>query len=77
VAAPARVREDRLACRAGRDPDVLRAYASVVSLTAIPDEVLAEPGMLAKVVSAGSGAPRYPVPGPSRAELAATVTGAA
>lgn len=39
--------------------------------------VLAEPGMLAKVVSAGSGAPRYPAPGPSRAELAATVTGAA
>ena len=58
---------------AAHDPDVLRAYASVASLTAMPEEALAEPGLLAKVVSLGSSTPRYPAPGPSRAELLAAM----
>ena len=33
--------------------------------------LLAEPGLLEKVISLGSTAPRYPAPGPSRAELLA------
>ena len=56
-----------------RDPDVLRAYASVVSLTATPKEALAQPGMLGKVISLGSGMPRYATPGPSRATLLAAI----
>ena len=58
---------------AARDPDVLRAYASVASLTALPEEALAEPGLLAKVISLGSSTPRYPVRGPSRTELLAAI----
>ncbi len=52
---------------------MLRAYASVASLTALPEEALAEPGLLAKVISLGSSTPRYPAPGPSRAELLAAI----
>jgi 2-polyprenyl-6-methoxyphenol hydroxylase-like FAD-dependent oxidoreductase len=58
---------------ATHDPDVLRAYVSVASLTAMPEEALAEPGLLAKVISLGSSTPRYPAPGPSRAELLAAI----
>jgi hypothetical protein len=38
-------------------------------MTALPLEVLAEPGMLDRVISIGSTAPRYCAPEPSRAEL--------
>ena len=55
------------------DPDVLRAYTSVAALTAMPADVLAEPGMLDKVISLGSAAPRYCAPGPPRPELLAAV----
>jgi len=53
------------------DPDVLRAYTAVAAMTAMPSDALAEPGLLEKVISLGSTAPRYPAPGPSRAELLA------
>ena len=56
------------------DPDLLRAYTAVASLTAMPSDALAEPGLLEKVISLGSTAPRYPAPGPSRAELLAAIT---
>ena len=58
---------------ATRDPDVLRAYASVASLTALPEEAPAEPGLLGQVISLGSSTPRYPAPGPSRTELLAAI----
>ena len=54
---------------------MLRAYTSVAALTATPADVLAEPGMLDKVIAVGSGAPRYSAPGPARAELLAAVGG--
>ena len=55
------------------DPDVLRAYTSVAAMTALPVDVLAEPGLLDRVISLGSTAPRYCAPGPSRTELLAAV----
>jgi 2-polyprenyl-6-methoxyphenol hydroxylase-like FAD-dependent oxidoreductase len=58
---------------AARDPDVLRAYTSVAAMTAMPTDVLAEPGMLDRVISIGSTAPRYGTPGPPRAELLAAI----
>jgi hypothetical protein len=54
---------------------VLRAYTSVAALTAMPADVLAEPGMLDKVISVGSAAPRYSAPAPARAELLAALGG--
>ena len=52
---------------------MLRAYTAVAALVAMPGEVLAEPGLLEKVISLGSTSPRYPGPGPARAELLAAV----
>ena len=44
-------------------------------MTALPADVLAEPGMLDKVISIGSAAPRYCAPAPARAELLAALGG--
>jgi 2-polyprenyl-6-methoxyphenol hydroxylase-like FAD-dependent oxidoreductase len=52
-----------------RDPDILRAYLSVASFLTTPDEVFATPGLRDRVLALGLSAPRYPLPGPSRAEL--------
>jgi 2-polyprenyl-6-methoxyphenol hydroxylase-like FAD-dependent oxidoreductase len=58
---------------AQHDPDVLRAYASVVSMLCTPPEALAAPGLVAKVLTLGANAPQYPSPGPDRAELLSTI----
>jgi 2-polyprenyl-6-methoxyphenol hydroxylase-like FAD-dependent oxidoreductase len=54
---------------AARDPDVLRAYIAVAALTTLPREALAAPGLADKVMALGAVGPRYPAPGPARAEL--------
>jgi 2-polyprenyl-6-methoxyphenol hydroxylase-like FAD-dependent oxidoreductase len=51
------------------DPDLTRAYAAVASFVATPDEALASPGVLDRVIALGMGAPQYPLPGPARGEL--------
>lgn len=56
-----------------RDPEVLRAYASIASLISTPKEALAEPGLLGKVIALGANMSRYPTPGPRRAELLAAI----
>lgn len=58
-----------------RDPDVVRAYVAVASFLASPDQVLAAPGLRDRVMALGMSAPQYPLPGPSRADLVATVAG--
>ena len=58
---------------AQRDPDVLRAYVSVVSMLCTPQEALAPSGMVAKVLTLGANAPQYPTPGPGRTELLSTI----
>jgi 2-polyprenyl-6-methoxyphenol hydroxylase-like FAD-dependent oxidoreductase len=55
------------------DPDACRAFATIGGLLALPDEVFAEPGVAQRVMALGAGATRYPLPGPDRAELLATV----
>jgi 2-polyprenyl-6-methoxyphenol hydroxylase-like FAD-dependent oxidoreductase len=56
------------------DPDVLRAQQSIAGLLTTPNEVVGEPGMLDRIISAADGQPRYPLPGPTRATLLATLT---
>ncbi|MEU4599576.1 FAD-dependent oxidoreductase [Nocardia sp. NPDC023988] len=58
-----------------RDPEVLRAFGDVGSLLSGPDEALARPGVLDRIVQLGSGAARYPEAGPARAELLAVLGG--
>lgn len=55
------------------DHDITRAYQSLGSLLATPDELFAEPGLLDRVMKLGAGAPRYPLPGPTRQELLAAI----
>ncbi|MEU4690050.1 FAD-dependent monooxygenase [Actinoplanes sp. NPDC023714] len=57
------------------DPDLARGYTSLTAFIATPDEVFGGPGVADRVVALGMGAPRYPLPGPSRAELLAAVAG--
>ncbi len=54
---------------AARDPDVFRAYLRIVNLQALPDEVLAHPGVFEKVVEAGKDWRDEPSIGPDRDEL--------
>ncbi|MFX0574452.1 FAD-dependent oxidoreductase [Nocardia nepalensis] len=56
-----------------QDPNVLRAFGDVGSLIRTPDEALAIPGLVERIVELGGGAARYPEPGPSRAELLAVI----
>ena len=44
-----------LMAAARKDPDVLRAMMSVVNVLALPDEVLARPGVLDRVIALGAG----------------------
>lgn len=55
------------------DPELLRALADLGSVLATPDEVLGRPGLVEKIVAAGRAVPRFPTPGPTRAELLAAL----
>jgi 2-polyprenyl-6-methoxyphenol hydroxylase-like FAD-dependent oxidoreductase len=55
------------------DPAVLRSYSSIACLLTTPDEELATPGLLERVIELGATAPAYPLGGPSRRELLATI----
>ncbi|HEY7136349.1 MAG TPA: FAD-dependent oxidoreductase [Acidimicrobiia bacterium] len=57
----------------GQDPDVMRASIRIAGLLATPDEVLAEPGLLDRVMELGQGWRDAPTTGPDRAELVATL----
>lgn len=60
---------------AHRDPDVLRAYVEIANLLAPPEQALAAPGLMAKVMQHGAGASSYFLPGPTRAELLQVLAG--
>lgn len=53
----------------GSDPDCLRAFLSVAGLLRTPEEVLADPGALDKVIAHGGGWRDAPRLGPSREQL--------
>jgi hypothetical protein len=45
----------------------------VASFIATPEDVLAPPGVLDRVIALGVAAPQYPLPGPARRELLAAL----
>ena len=51
------------------DPDALRLFLRSSLLVEPPLQVFADPAVAQRVLSLGAGAPRYPLPGPTRAEL--------
>ena len=57
------------------DQDLTREYLSVALLLSPADEVFGRPGVAERVMRLGAHAPRYPLPGPSRRELLAAISG--
>jgi 2-polyprenyl-6-methoxyphenol hydroxylase-like FAD-dependent oxidoreductase len=55
------------------DPDVARAYQSLVSLLDTTDHLLAEPGLAERITKLGGHAPNHPLPGPRRRELLSAI----
>ena len=67
-------RSTALFVAAHRDPDVLRAYLDVATMIRLPEQALSvAPGLMDKVVALGMGGPRYPLAGPTRADLLAAL----
>jgi flavin-dependent dehydrogenase len=66
-----------LASAAGQDPDLFRRFLRIVGVLACPDEVLADPGVLDKVIELGANWRDDPVFAPTREELLAIVKGSA
>jgi len=62
-----------LAAASLTDPDLLREYSSIAAFVATGQEVFARPGILERTMALGAGCPQYPLPGPTRAELLATI----
>ncbi len=58
-----------------RDPDALRAQASIGGMLVPPPEALAAPGLLETVIGVGANRPRYPEEAPRHDDLVALVDG--
>jgi len=58
-----------------KDPDCFRAFLTIVSVLALPEEVFADTEVFRKVIELGSGWRDDPPLGPSRAELLTLVEG--
>jgi 2-polyprenyl-6-methoxyphenol hydroxylase-like FAD-dependent oxidoreductase len=58
-----------LAAAALADPDALRLYARMALSLEPAAQVFADPAAVSRVRAIGASAPRYPLPGPTRAEL--------
>lgn len=59
----------------GSDGDVLRAALSVAGVLDLPETLLAEPGLLDKIIAGGAGWRDAEIPAPNREELLAIVAG--
>jgi 2-polyprenyl-6-methoxyphenol hydroxylase-like FAD-dependent oxidoreductase len=66
---PAWLMTKALTAAAAADPDALRMYSRLGLLLEPPQEVFADQAVTRRVLSMGAAAPRYPLPGPSRAEV--------
>jgi hypothetical protein len=51
------------------DADVYRAFMETISMLALPEEVMARPGLSDRIGAAAAGQKATPLPGPSRDEL--------
>jgi 2-polyprenyl-6-methoxyphenol hydroxylase-like FAD-dependent oxidoreductase len=55
------------------DADVFRAFLEVISLLALPGEIMARPGFGEKLAKSVAGREPFEIPGPSRADLLAAL----
>ena len=51
------------------DPDIFRVFLELISVLALPQEIMARPGLAERVRQIADGRPPALPPGPSRAEV--------
>jgi 2-polyprenyl-6-methoxyphenol hydroxylase-like FAD-dependent oxidoreductase len=51
------------------DPDVFRAFMEIISMLALPEEIMARPGFSEHLAKSAAGKEAFKIPGPSRKEL--------
>jgi hypothetical protein len=59
--------------RAGSLP-AARIQLALTALLGTPEEILADRAAVGRIMALTAGAPRYPLPGPTRAELLTTLS---
>jgi 2-polyprenyl-6-methoxyphenol hydroxylase-like FAD-dependent oxidoreductase len=67
--------QQAFATAAAHDPEVGRAFAEVLSALTLPQEIMARPGMLEKVMSAAEGHEPPQTPGPNREQMLKVLSG--
>ena len=67
--------QQAFAAAADHDPEVGRAFAEVISALALPQEIMARPGMLEKVMAAAEGHELPPTLGPTREQTLKILSG--
>ena len=60
---------------ATQDPELFRAFLRNAGVVSLPEEILAEPGVMDKIIELGSGWRDAEVPAPNRDELVSIVNG--
>jgi hypothetical protein len=51
------------------DPDAFRAFMEIISMLALPEDIMARPGFSEHLAKAAAGREPFEMPGPSRADL--------
>jgi 2-polyprenyl-6-methoxyphenol hydroxylase-like FAD-dependent oxidoreductase len=57
------------------DPDALRLFLRASLLVELPQQLFADPAVAQRVLTLAAGAPRYPLPGPTRADVLTAIAG--
>jgi hypothetical protein len=70
---PVALMSERFQIAAGFDPDVARAFLEMLSVLTLPQEIMARPGMMEKVMAASEGHDVQQPEGPARDEIVALI----
>lgn len=60
---------ETMLAHASTDPVMTRAVAQIIGCTALPDEVIGQPGVLERAIELAAGSAPEPAPGPDRSQL--------
>ena len=56
------------------DPDVFRAFLEIISMLALPEDIMARPGFNEHLAKSAAGREFFEMPGPSRGDLLQSLT---
>jgi len=51
------------------DPDVFRVFLEIISLLALPEDILGRPGFSERLAKSAAGKEAFEIPGPARKDL--------